>query len=66
MNTGFYILITLTTFIIMEGVTWCTHKFIMHGFLWNLHENQLQESFLEQAENRKFSNFLKTVPIKCE
>lgn len=21
----------------MEGVTWCTHKYIMHGFLWHLH-----------------------------
>ena len=23
----------------MEGVTWCTHKYLMHGWLWNLHED---------------------------
>ncbi|HCY45426.1 MAG TPA: carotene hydroxylase, partial [Flavobacteriales bacterium] len=23
----------------MEGITWCTHKFVMHGFLWYLHED---------------------------
>jgi len=21
----------------MEGITWLTHKYVMHGFLWNLH-----------------------------
>ncbi len=34
-----YILITLGTFLLMEGVTWFTHKYIMHGFLWVLHED---------------------------
>ncbi len=34
-----YILITLGTFVFMEGVTWFTHKYIMHGFLWVLHED---------------------------
>jgi len=33
------ILITLGVFLTMEGVTWCTHKFVMHGFLWYLHED---------------------------
>ena len=37
-----YILITLATFIIMEGVTWLTHKYVMHGFLWYLHEDHHQ------------------------
>lgn len=23
----------------MEGVTWCTHKYVMHGLLWVLHED---------------------------
>lgn len=23
----------------MEGTTWCTHKYVMHGFLWYLHED---------------------------
>jgi beta-carotene 3-hydroxylase len=39
MSLLFYILITLVTFFIMEGVTWLTHRYIMHGFLWYLHED---------------------------
>ncbi|WP_439127393.1 beta-carotene hydroxylase [Polaribacter sp.] len=31
--------ITLVTFIIMEGITWAMHKYVMHGFLWYLHED---------------------------
>lgn len=31
--------IILLTFIIMEAVTWLTHRFVMHGFLWYLHED---------------------------
>lgn len=36
------ILITLFTFCIMEGITWLTHKFVMHGGLWILHEDHHQ------------------------
>ncbi len=34
----------LATFILMEGITWCTHRFVMHGFLWYLHEDHHQPS----------------------
>jgi beta-carotene 3-hydroxylase len=27
------------TYCIMEGVAWTTHKYVMHGFLWSLHES---------------------------
>ena len=30
------------TFIAMEGVTWLTHKYVMHGFLWVLHRDHHQ------------------------
>jgi len=30
------------TFVGMEAITWLTHKFIMHGFLWYLHEDHHQ------------------------
>ncbi len=33
------ILIVLITFILMEGLTWMTHKYVMHGFLWVLHRD---------------------------
>lgn len=38
-----YLLITLATFCIMEGITWLTHRFVMHGFLWYLHEDHHQK-----------------------
>ncbi len=38
-----YIVITLATFCIMEGITWLTHRFVMHGFLWYLHEDHHQK-----------------------
>jgi len=33
------ILIVLVTFVLMECSAWLMHKFVMHGFLWNLHED---------------------------
>lgn len=38
-----YLFITLATFCIMEGITWLTHRFVMHGFLWYLHEDHHQK-----------------------
>lgn len=38
-----YILITLATFCVMEGITWLTHRYVMHGFLWYLHEDHHQK-----------------------
>jgi beta-carotene 3-hydroxylase len=33
------IAIFLLTFIAMEGITWCTHKYVMHGSMWYFHED---------------------------
>ncbi|WP_314033684.1 sterol desaturase family protein [Xanthocytophaga flava] len=33
------ILIAISTFFLMEGVAWATHKYIMHGLLWNWHKS---------------------------
>jgi beta-carotene 3-hydroxylase len=38
-----YVLIALATFLFMEVVTWLTHKYVMHGFLWYLHEDHHQK-----------------------
>ncbi len=38
-----YLMITVGTFIFMEGVAWFTHKFVMHGFLWALHKDHHQK-----------------------
>ena len=37
-----FILVMLLTFCIMEGITWLTHRYVMHGFLWYLHEDHHQ------------------------
>ena len=56
MNTWIYILIGVITFFIMEGVAWLTHKYVMHGFFWNLHEDhhfpnhQKRDSFFEKND----------------
>jgi len=44
MNTIIFIGIVLLTFFLMEGITWLTHKYVMHGFLWYLHEDHHQPS----------------------
>ncbi|MCR9066133.1 MAG: sterol desaturase family protein [Cytophagales bacterium] len=45
MSYLFFAAVTLATFLVMEGVTWCTHKFVMHGFLWYLHEDHHQPKY---------------------
>jgi beta-carotene 3-hydroxylase len=42
MNWLFNIGVFFLTFFIMEGITWATHKYIMHGLLWYLHEDHHQ------------------------
>ncbi len=34
-----FIVLLIGTFLIMEVVAWSAHKYLMHGFLWNLHED---------------------------
>ena len=47
-----YILVLLATFLIMEGITWCTHRYVMHGFLWVLHRDhhQPEPGFFEKND----------------
>lgn len=39
MNWLLFIPVMLGSFFLMEGITWLTHRYIMHGFLWYLHED---------------------------
>jgi beta-carotene 3-hydroxylase len=54
MNIVLVILIIAGTFLFMEGVAWFAHKYIMHGFLWNLHADhhhrENHDDFLEQND----------------
>ncbi|WP_445710034.1 sterol desaturase family protein [Flavobacterium sp.] len=45
MSILYFALTTLVTFFCMEGITWLTHKFVMHGFLWYLHEDHHQPRY---------------------
>lgn len=45
MDVILFALITIFTFVCMEGVTWFTHKYVMHGFLWYLHEDHHQPKY---------------------
>lgn len=44
MNWIFYVLIAVAAFVMMEGVAWFTHKYIMHGSLWFLHKDHHRHS----------------------
>lgn len=33
------VVIVVAVFILMEGVAWFTHKYIMHGFMWTWHHS---------------------------
>ncbi|MDA9564309.1 sterol desaturase family protein [Flavobacteriales bacterium] len=39
-------------FVLMEGVAWFTHKYVMHGFLWSIHRDhhQHREGFFERND----------------
>jgi beta-carotene 3-hydroxylase len=48
------IIIVVITFFLMEFVAWFTHKYVMHGFLWNLHDdhhNKNIEKFFEKNDS---------------
>ena len=35
----FCMLIVISTFLFWELIAWFTHKYVMHGFLWNWHKS---------------------------
>ncbi|WP_179334680.1 sterol desaturase family protein [Winogradskyella costae] len=66
MQIAFWILIFLGTFFIMEFNAWFTHKYIMHGFLWNLHRDHHHkdhDSWFER--NDAFFIFYAIVSMTC-
>ena len=47
-----HVAVFIITFIIMEFMAWFTHKYVMHGFLWNLHRDhhQKEPGFFEKND----------------
>ena len=66
MNTLLWIIIFVGTFVIMEGMAWATHKYVMHGFLWNLHADHHKKDHDSWWErNDTFFIFYALVSISC-
>lgn len=53
--------ITIVIFCTMEGITWLTHRYIMHGFLWYLHKDHHQPHNSKLERNDWFA-FIFAVP----
>lgn len=51
MNMILNISIVILTFWLMEFIAWATHKYVMHGFLWNLHKDHHQVNKNRIIEN---------------
>lgn len=62
MSFIFFLGITLATFIGMEGITWCTHKYVMHGFLWSLHEDHHQPRYTTVFEKNDLFFVIFAIP----
>jgi beta-carotene 3-hydroxylase len=44
-------------FLLWEAVAWFTHKYIMHGFLWSLHEDHHKPGYRMFEKNDLFGLF---------
>ncbi len=56
------ILIVLSAFAGMEAVAWITHKYIMHGVLWNLHKDHHRKESAGFFEHNDFFFLIFALP----
>lgn len=56
------ILIVLAAFLMMEAVAWFTHKYIMHGLLWNLHKDHHRKESPGFFEHNDFFFLIFAIP----
>jgi beta-carotene 3-hydroxylase len=56
------IIVLIAAFISMEGVAWFTHKFIMHGILWNLHKDHHRREYEGFFERNDFFFLFFAIP----
>lgn len=52
MNPLYAIFLVIATFWFMEFMAWFTHKFVMHGLMWKVHQDHHQgsEGFFEKND----------------
>lgn len=55
-------LIVLTTFFTMEGVAWLTHRYVMHGFLWSLHQDHHKKEITSFFEKNDYFFLIFAIP----
>jgi len=66
MSIGIHVAVFMLTFVIMEGMAWFSHKYIMHGFLWSLHKDHHKKNHKSWFErNDFFFVFYAVVSIVC-
>jgi len=58
----FFIGITLVTFVLMEGVTWFTHKYVMHKFMWYFHQDHHQPKYQNTFEKNDIFFVIFAIP----
>ena len=46
----------------MEAITWLTHKYVMHGFLWYLHKDHHQPKYSNWFEKNDLFFIIFAVP----
>ena len=61
MKILFNLLVVLGMAATMEGVAWFTHKYVMHGFLWVLHEDHHRPIDRGLQKNDLFAVFFSLV-----
>lgn len=62
MITILYIIITITSYTLMEVITWLTHKYVMHGFLWMLHSDHHQPKYQNTFEKNDTFFLIGAIP----
>nr|WP_294793451.1 sterol desaturase family protein [uncultured Mucilaginibacter sp.] len=62
----YHILIASGSFFAMEAVAWLAHKYLMHGLLWNLHEDHHHKEQYGLLEHNDFFFLIFATPgIAC-
>lgn len=54
--------VVLITFLLMEGITWLIHKYIMHGYLWTLHKDHHDKSTKGHLERNDYFFVIFAIP----
>ena len=63
MRIALYLLILLSATVFMEFFAWFMHKYVMHGFLWSLHEDHHHPKKRGLEKNDLFTLFFASIAV---